>query len=112
MGKKIGAGQFVDDAKIETVLGMSADITVTNEELGECIEILGDGFEDLVEFEGFERLVKVVPVDRVCRDLIFDDIPVFRASTGEGAGLDHEGAGVVEDTFLTAEGMADEFMRR
>jgi len=92
------------------MLRMGADVAVADEELGEGVEVLGDGFEYFVEVGDVEGLVKIVPVDGAGRNFIFDDIPVFWAAAGEGASLYHEGPGVVEDALFAAEGVTDEFM--
>ena len=69
-----------------------------------------DGGEDAIEEHFFHWLVEVIPVDVVGGLIVVDDIAVFWAAAGEGAGWDDQGAGVVEDTFLAAKGVFDQLL--
>jgi len=91
---------------------VSTDIGIPGKKLGRLIEPGNDGYVHPVEMDGVDGLVKVVPVDLGSRHLIFDDIAVFGAAACKGAGADHQGAGIIEDTLVPAETMPDEFIQR
>ena len=56
-------------------------------------------------------LVEVIPVDVIGGLVVVDNIAVFGAAAGEGAGRDDQGAGIVEDAFLATQGMFDQLLR-
>jgi hypothetical protein len=63
IGEEIVACSLCDDAEVEPVAIVGADIAVSDEYFGQAVEPGRDGVEDAIEIDLVDGLVEVVPVD-------------------------------------------------
>ena len=112
MGEEVGTGCLGNDADVQAKAGVGADGAIADVDFRHTVEPGGDRRKYAVEEQFVYWLVEVIPVDVVGGLVVMDDIAVFWAAAGEGACRDDQGAGVIEDAFLAAEGVLDQLLGR
>lgn len=109
ISEKIGRGRFIDDADVESEARVGTDVTIADPDFGELVQPGTDGGKDGVEMVIGHRLVKIIPMDGACGDLVVYDVAILGTTSGKGAGGDDQGSGVIELALPSAETLSDQF---
>src|SRR6185437_8544378 len=103
----LGGGRII---KKKTRVG--ADVAIAHVDLGEAVEPGCYAREDAIETGLVDGLVEIVPMHRGGGFIIADDEAVFGTTAREGAGVDDQGSGIVQDSFLFAKASLFELLGR